>query len=121
MNRKLRNTFAAFAASGASMAIALMVAVPATTSPVLDVVALAPQAIELPQAQAVADIDPTAPQLQSLARAVARSAQAAAASALAFEAGGDTDAQNQIRAPRNGARHRRQTLVMPYFSFSPRG
>lgn len=120
MNRKLRNTFAAFVASGASLAIALMVAVPASTSPVLDVVAHAPRAIELPHAD-VADVDPTVPGLHTLAEAVARSAQVAAASALAFEASRDMDAQPQARAPRQGARHRRQTLVMPYFSFSPRG
>ena len=119
MNRKLRNSFSAFVASGASLAIALMVAVPATSSPVLDVAALqvSPQAVEL-HLQA-ADVDPAAPGLQTLAHAVARSA--AAASVLALEAGRDMDVSPDTRTPSKGARHRRQTLVMPYFSFSPRG
>ncbi|QSX77425.1 hypothetical protein [Agrilutibacter solisilvae] len=117
MNRKLRNTFAAFVASGASLAIALMVAVPATTSPVMDVVTqAAPQAVELHASGA--GLDPAAPHLQTLAHAVARSA--AAASVLALEAR-DMEVTPETRTSTPGARHRRQTLVMPYFSFSPRG
>ena len=118
MNRKLRNSFSAFAASGAALAIALMVAMPATTSPVMDVVVRAPAAIGS-HTTAAADLDPAAPRLETLAHAVARSA--AAASVLALEAGRDMDVAPQSREPRQGARHRRQTLVMPYFSFSPRG
>jgi hypothetical protein len=108
MNRKLRNSFAAFAASAASLAIALMVAMPAATSPVLDVALQSPTARQL-----------SAPRLGTLAHAVATSA--AAASVLALEARHDMDAATQTRDPLKGSRHRRQTLVMPYFSFSPRG
>lgn len=113
MNRKLRHSLSALTASGAALAIALMVAVPAGTSPVQDVVS---QDLPLPvmAGQHVDDID-------SLAKAVALSAEIATASAMAMDAGRDMDAQTTPRAPRKGTRHRRQTLVMPYFSFSPRG
>ena len=109
MNRKLRNSLSAFTASGAALAIALMAAVPAGTSPVLDVVS---------QTHAV---EQQASQIDSLAQAVALSAEIAASSALAFEANRDMDAQPQSRDSHKGSRHRRQTVVMPYFSFSPRG
>jgi hypothetical protein len=113
MNRKLRNSLSAFTASGAALAIALMVAVPADTTPVQG---FASQDLPLPAAagQRVDNID-------SLAKAVALSAEIAAASALAIEADQDMDAQTTQRAPRKGLRHRRQTIVMPYFSFLPRG
>jgi len=67
-----------------------------------------------------ADIEQRTSEMESLAEAVALSAEIAAASALAFKADRDMDAP-QTRAPRKGSRHRRQTVVMPYFSFSPRG
>ena len=119
MNRKLRNSFAAFAASGASLAIALMVAMPAATSPVLDVTLKAAPTGAHVVARASADLDPAAQHLETIAHAVASSA--AAASVLALEASRDMDAANQARESSQGSRHRRQTLVMPYFSFSPRG
>lgn len=108
MNRKLRNSLSAVTASGAAFAIALMIAVPAGTAPV-------PFAAQhdLPAA-GQQDMD-------SLARAVALSAGLAAASAMAIEANQDMDAQANQRTARKGLRHRRQTIVMPYFSFSPRG
>jgi hypothetical protein len=115
MNSKLRNSFSAIAASGAALAIALMTAMPATKSPVLDVALQAPPAAAA-AAKAAAGLDPAARHLESLADAVATSA-----SALAMEAGHDMDAANPTRLPSKGSRHRRQTLVMPYFSFSPRG
>ena len=119
MNRKLRNSFSAFAASGAALAIALMVAMPAANSPVLDVALQAPPAAAHAAAKAAADLDPAARHLETLAQAVATSA--AAASVLALEARQDMDASTQTRESSQGSRHRRQTLVMPYFSFSPRG
>jgi len=70
-------------------------------------------------ARAAADLDPAAQRLETLAQAVATSA--AAASVLALEARRDMDAAPQTRMSSRGTRHRRQTLVMPYFSFSPRG
>ena len=98
MNRKLRHTLSALSASGAALAIALMVAVPAGMNQ------------ELPR-QAVAGQH--ADELGTLAGAVALSAEIAAASAIGMEA--------KQREPRKGTRHRRQTIVMPYFSFLPRG
>jgi hypothetical protein len=118
MNRKLRNSFSAFAASGAALAIALMVAMPAATSPVMDVALQASPAAASVAARAAADLDPAAQHLETLAHAVATSA--AAASVLALEAKHDMDATRTRVSPK-GSRHRRQTLVMPYFSFSPRG
>jgi hypothetical protein len=105
MNSKLRNTLSAIAASGATLAIALMVAVPAVNTPVQDVVAH-----DLPPAAAGQRVDSVAP----LAAAVALSA----ATAIAAEAHRDTDA-HPLKS-RKG-KQRRQTIVMPYFSFSPRG
>ena len=117
MNRKLRHSLSAFTASGAALAIALMVAVPATPTPV--------QALtkQLPHPAAAGQ---RADGIDTLAKAVALSADAlnmsaAAASALALDADRDMEAQTTQLAPRKGSRHRRQTLVMPYFSFSPRG
>lgn len=113
MNRKLRNSLSAFTASGAALAIALMVAVPAGTTPVQG---MALQDLPLPATagQHAANIDP-------LTAAVALSAELAAASALALEANRDMDAPITQRTSRKGLRHRRQTIVMPYFSFLPRG
>ena len=113
MNSKLRNSLSALAAAGATLAIALMVAVPAGTSPVLDVVSKT-QLAAAAQEAAVAGIGQRANEIGSLAEAVALSA-------LAFDADRDRDVQSKSRAPRKGSRHRRQTVVMPYFSFSPRG
>ena len=110
MNRKLRHSLSAITASAATLAIALMVAVPAGTT---SVQTGAPQALQAAAGQNQ-DID-------SLAQAVALSAGLAAASALAIEANRDMDAQATQHVPRKGLRHRRQTIVMPYFSFSPRG
>ncbi|KQY52559.1 hypothetical protein [Lysobacter sp. Root494] len=104
MNRKLRHTLSALSASGAALAIALMVAVPAGMNQ------------ELPR-QAMAGQH--ADELGTLAGAVALSAEIAAASAMAMEA--DQGMEATQRAPRKGTRHRRQTIVMPYFSFLPRG
>jgi hypothetical protein len=120
MNRKLRNSLSAFTASGAVLAIALMVAVPAGTSPVLNVVSQTQPAVGLDGAT-VARIEQRASQIDSLAKAVALSAEIAATSALALDANRDMDAHPQSRASHKGSRHRRQTVVMPYFSFSPRG
>ncbi|HEU0306941.1 MAG TPA: hypothetical protein VFR30_08230, partial [Lysobacter sp.] len=105
MNSKLRNSLSAFTASGAALAIALMVAMPAGTAPVQDVVSqdLSPKATASHQRVEVAP----------LAKAVVLSAEIAAASALAFEADRRMDAQPKQLAPRKGTRHRRQTIVMP--------
>src|SRR5688572_63043 len=74
MNRKLRHTLSALTASGAALAIALMVAVPANPTPVQAVV----QALPLPAAagQRAGGID-------TLAQAVALSADALSMSASA--------------------------------------
>ena len=117
MNSKLRNSLSAFTASGATLAIALMVAVPAGTTPVQGVVSqdLTSQAAALNQRVEVA---PLAQAVVLSADAITRGA--AAASALAFDADRDMEAPKQ-RASYRGTHHRRQTIVMPYFSFSPRG
>lgn len=97
MNRKLRHSISALSASAAVLAIALMVAVPAS-APDLS-----------------ADTTGAA---GALVRAATVSA-GAAAPARAVGAGRVMDAGDT--APRKDSRRRRQTLVMPYFSFLPRG
>lgn len=110
MNRKLRHSLSGLAASGAAFAMALMVAVPAGPSPVLEVVAAPVTVAATPDART------------PISAAVARSAElAAAASARALEASELVQPSSRSGATRKGARHRRQTLVMPYFSLSPRG
>lgn len=106
MNRKLRNSLSAFTASGAVLAIALMVAVPAPMTPVANVAM---------QTSAAAATD------AALAEAVVLSAGIATASALAFDANRNMEVPAESRVTRKGSHHRRQTVVMPYFSFSPRG
>lgn len=112
MNSKLRNSLSAFTASGAMLAIALMVAMPAGTTPV--------QAVVSQDLSTGATVDNQRVEVAPLAQAVL-SAEALAMSAAAASALTDMDAQPKQHAPRKGTRHRRQTIVMPYFSFSPRG
>ena len=106
MNRRFRNSLSAITCSSAALAIALMVAVPT------------PEQHFSPAAMATSQ---RAGNIDSLARAVALSAEIASASAMALDAEQDMDAPTTQHAPRQGRHHRRQTLVMPYFSFSPRG
>lgn len=113
MNRKLRHTLCALTASGAALAIALMAAVPAAPSTMQG---LASQEPPYP-----ASAGQRADRIDPLVDAAALSAEIATASALALAAGRDMDVSTKPHAPRKGSRHRRQTLVMPYFSFSPRG
>ncbi|GAB3384179.1 hypothetical protein [Lysobacter fragariae] len=111
MNHKLRNSLSAFTATGAALAIALMVAMPLDTAPA-GVLSQARQAADFVEGRAVGN---------TLSNAVALSAELATASALALDARQGMDAQNTNRVSRKGPHQRRQTAVMPYFSFSPRG
>lgn len=97
MNRKLRNTLTAFSATGATLAVALMMAMPSGVPPMLDVAS----------AEALG--------------ANVLSAEIAVASNLAAQAAQVEQAKHDPRVSRKGTRHRRRTLVMPYFSFTPRG
>jgi predicted RNase H-like nuclease (RuvC/YqgF family) len=69
------------------------------------------------------NIERRATQIESLSDAASLAAEIATAAALAQavkEARETADIEPEHKA-RTAARHRRQTLVMPYFSFAPRG
>lgn len=97
MNRKLHNTLSALTASGALLVVTLIVAAPIAGPTADPVFGGTPVATELDAARALAD---------SLGTAV-----------QAIESG----TTETPRSTGTSKRHRRQTLVMPYFSFLPRG
>jgi len=138
MNRKLHNTLSALMATGAALAIGLMIAVPAESQsrPATARVQLAGLTFEItPTANAkpvtearienLARRIERADKIETLAEAAALTAEIATVAALAsaFDAAQDMDARSPEarRAPTKAARYSRQTVVMPYFSFSPRG
>ncbi|HEY0662637.1 MAG TPA: hypothetical protein VGD21_15105 [Lysobacter sp.] len=137
MNRKLHNSLSALMATGATLAIALMVAVPAQPLPQRTSVPLQLGALEIEvtpkvsrdQAAARAEdlirrIEQGADQVDTLAEAASLTAEIATAAALAgaLDASQEMDDRpSEPRQPNRARRHTRQTLVMPYFSFSPRG
>lgn len=132
MNRKLRNSFAGIAASATLLVLGLVVAHPRTAPPA----ALAEvQAASVRHASS-GDMDPAAiARLEAVAaRADARAADASelgARIAAAFEAPSadglapaaapESKDDSAARPAKRRARATRQTLVMPYFSFAPRG
>ncbi|KGM57281.1 hypothetical protein N799_10655 [Lysobacter arseniciresistens ZS79] len=93
MNRKLHNTMFALTASGALLVLGLVAAVPAP-----------PGAASLAASPAAAELNPAA--------ALAGAIEAAAIETL--------DSESPTRST-GTKRSRRQALVMPYFSFVPRG
>ena len=138
MNRKLHNSLSALMATGATLAIALMVAVPAQplppqrTSVPLQLGALEIEVtpkVSSKQAAARAEalarrIEQGADQVDTLAEAASLTAEIATAAALAGALEASQDMDDRPSEPRQSSRarrHTRQTLVMPYFSFSPRG
>jgi len=136
MNRKLHNSLSALIATGAVLAFGLMIAAPAPqpVSPSLPLqlgalkIEVTPK-VSREQAAVrtealVRRIETEADQIDTLAEAASLTAEIATVAALAgaFEAKRGMDAHaTQPRQPRKATRHSRQTLVMPYFSFSPRG
>lgn len=136
MNRKLQNSISALLVSGATMVLALVAANPALPEapaalPVAAQVAAAPlplgtEAIAR-QAEAQAQrIEARAQRVESLADAAALTAELATAVALAnalenVSAAEPADDEKPHRKARKAKQRNRQALVMPYFSFAPRG
>lgn len=139
MNRRLHNSFLALLASASTLALCLAMALPAPQQPQARPIALNvgpveftftpsdPTASHGEQVEALArSIERRADQVDSLADAAALTAEIATAAALAeavkssrsFES---ATIDTEKKQARTAARHRRQTLVMPYFSFAPRG
>lgn len=99
MNCRLHNSLSALLASGATLAIVLALAAPAGIPPTPGGTSTA-----IPRAGAIA--------------------VAAHASPLSPDTDRNPelrDVRPEPRASRAGTRHRRHIVVMPYFSFSPRG
>ncbi|GAA5072750.1 hypothetical protein [Lysobacter panacisoli] len=135
MNRRLQNSFTAMLASASALALCLSLAMPSAPQqhgPValnLGPVEVSftpddPAASREDQVEAlVRSIEARSDRVESLADAATLTAEIAAAAALAgslHEARDNAKLQTETKA-RTAARHRRQTLVMPYFSFAPRG
>jgi hypothetical protein len=138
MNRRLHNSFTAFLASASALALCLALAMPAPHKAQPEPVALHLGPVEFtftPDDPAVShsaqvdalvrSIEHRADNVENLADAAALTAEIATAAALARSLDGarnnvslDHDSEKKART---AARHRRQTLVMPYFSFAPRG
>lgn len=138
MNRRLHNSFTALLASASALALCLALAMPAAQEAKSDPVALHLGPVEFtftpddPAASRSAQVDALvrsiehrAGNVEDLADAAALTAEIATAAALARSLDGsrnnaslDNDSEKKART---AARHRRQTLVMPYFSFAPRG
>ncbi|MGQ4659225.1 hypothetical protein [Lysobacter sp. F6437] len=95
MNRKLHNTLSALTASGALLVVSLIVAAPVPGH--ADARAAASLAVELDAAGTLA--------------------QALETAAQTLESGG----ADESRPAGASTPNRRQTLVMPFFSFLPRG
>ncbi|HZH44545.1 MAG TPA: hypothetical protein VEY50_10735 [Lysobacter sp.] len=119
MNRKLRNSLAALASSAAMLVLALVAAHPG--APVAPLAASPTLAV---RHASQGDVDPAAH--ARLAALGLRADAAATRAALPAPAPADTahpDAMDEsaARPAKRRARAHRQTLVMPYFSFAPRG
>lgn len=137
MNRRLQNSFTALMASASALALCLAVALPAQHAPVAEPVALklgpveftyTPNDAALTREQQVdglvRSIEARYDHVESVADAATLAAEIAAAAALArtlHDAGNTAVVESETKQARKAARHRRQTLVMPYFSFAPRG
>lgn len=136
MNRRLQNSFTAMLASASALALCLSLAMPSAPTSQNGPVALHlgpmevsftpndPAASREDQVEAlVRSIEARGNRVESLADAATLTAEIAAAAALAgslHEARDNAKLETETKA-RTAARHRRQTLVMPYFSFAPRG
>ena len=136
MNRKLQNSISAILVSGATMVLALVAANPALPEapaalPVAAQVAAAPLSLGTEaiarRAEAQAQrIEARAERVESLADAAALTAELATAVALAnalenVSAAESADDEKPHRKARKAKQRNRQALVMPYFSFAPRG
>jgi len=111
MNRKLHNTFLGLTASTAMLSLALALGAPAQPVQAEDALATA---IEHEVRAALADAGLAVDEAEhaAVAATAARAAAAAILGAPGREGAGDGD---------GGPRRGRHALVVPYFSFAPRG
>lgn len=143
MNRRLHNSYFALLASASTLALCLALALPAqqqtqqqakarpialNVGPVeFTFTPSDPNANHGAQIEALTrSIERRADKVESLADAAALTAEIATAAALAEAVKSSRSFQSatidtEQKQARTAARHRRQTLVMPYFSFAPRG
>lgn len=120
MIRKLENTFTALISSAALMAVGLMLAQPVAFPGAEAGLASATTA------QTAASVLAPSDRVDALAEAAALTTELATAAAIATAIRGGEAATSSMdpeprREVRKARRHHRQALVMPYFSFAPRG
>jgi len=135
MNRRFQNSLTALLASASALALCLTLALPAPRKAQPDTMAVqfgpvdatfTPSDASRSQQQNLdaltRSIERRADRVETLADAATLAAEIATATALAqaVKNAGENDTDTEHKA-RTAARHRRQTLVMPYFSFAPRG
>jgi len=137
MNRRLHNSYTAMLATGAALALGLMLASPATLNPQPEAIQVQvgalgfsylPAKVGVDNAERVKaltrSIERRADHVETLADAAALTAEIATAAALtsSLREIDQADATNDSPRSANKTRHRsRQTLAMPYFSFAPQG
>jgi hypothetical protein len=136
MNRRFQNSLTALLASASALALCLALAMPASDQAAPGsaiAVQLGPVDATFTPSDAsrtrqenldalTRSIERRADRVETLADAATLAAEIATATALAqaVKNAGESDTDTEHKA-RTAARHRRQTLVMPYFSFAPRG
>ena len=135
MNRRFQNSLTALLASASALALCLALAMPAQHKAQSESLAVqlgpvdatfTPSDASRSQQQNLdaltRSIERRADRVETLADAATLAAEIATATALAqaVKNAGENDTDTEHKA-RTAARHRRQTLVMPYFSFAPRG
>ena len=137
MNRRLHNSYTAMLATGAALALGLMLASPATLNPQPEPIQIQVGALGFSYLPAKAGVDNAervqaltrsierrADNVETLADAAALTAEVATAAALASSLREIDHADATHDSPRSANKTRqrnRQTLAMPYFSFAPRG
>lgn len=138
MNRKLHNAFLGLTGSAGALALCLALAVPAPKhQPESVALQLGPVDFTFTPSQGgrtdaqqvealMRSVEKRAQHADTLAEAATIAAEVAAAAALAgayqhADAYQASAADEERKQARTASRHRRQTLVMPYFSFAPRG
>ena len=137
MNRRLHNSYTAMLATGAALALGLMLASPTTLNPQPEAIQVQVGALGFSYLPAKAGVDNAvrakaltrsierrADHVETLADAAALTAEIATAAALtsSLREIDQADATNDSPRSANKTRHRsRQTLAMPYFSFAPQG
>jgi len=135
MNRRFQNSLTGLLASASALALCLALAMPSQQSAQSRAIAVQMGPLDATFTPSDASrtrqenldaltrsIERRANNVETLADAATLAAEIATATALAqaVKDAGENDTDTEHKA-RTAARHRRQTLVMPYFSFAPRG